>query len=192
MLLDTGLCCLCYNTFKTTITNSLVYPFMSASTDISLLIWYAKHRNTETINKVCQAKNACGSSTSCVLRHGSATFHGIDHYWTTAYFFMSSNIDLVALISDRLTAHPSIENTESRSTWIDVNRCTSGRAAPLCISNACDAIFDDVALTVFTCRAGRMHGIWFLVRAAAFSIIITHPLQCRIAARGTASSACIS
>ena len=109
--------------------------------------------------------------------------HGIDHYCTTAHFFMSSNANLGALISDNTTNSWNRRNHSILGTTAFHRTRASG---PLCIENELpgDAIVDDVALTVFACRADRMHGIQSLGRAAAILHHHRPPLQCRIAVRG--------
>ena len=118
--------------------------------------------------------------------------HGIDHYCTTAHFFMSSNANLGALISDNTTNSWNRRNHSILGTTAFHRTRASG---PLCIENELpgDAIVDDVALTVFACRADRMHGIQSLGRAAAILHHHRPPLQCRIAVRGDVfERACIS
>jgi hypothetical protein len=168
-----------------------IYNHMRVA-DISSSPLTPKHRNNQ--HRSIEPKMLVGLFPVCCGTEALLlSFHGIDHYCTTAHFFMSSNANLGALISDNTTNSWNRRNHSILETTAFHYRLRA--SGPLCIEIKMpgDAIVDDVALTVFACRADRMHGIQFLGRAAALLHHHRPPLQCRIAVRGDVfERACIS
>lgn len=148
-----------------------IYNHMRVA-DISSSPLTPKHRNNQSFS---QAKNACGSFPVCCGTEALLLpFYGIDHYCTTAHFFMSSNTNLGASISDNIFVH-GIE-----IITVNLKRLTSaivsGRAA-LCASRTnCQ-----VTPSLMMWRLPFLHaehtectGFNFWAEPPPFSIIIAH------------------